>query len=398
MSIFDKNQNLLSASIENAVGTGDKQEKKEQQNQLIEIMHMYQQVYGLIDNPQYVLRKSVLSCKYGTKYAWFDCLKDHGIRKGKLPVFTKKDCLCENIHDFGSCLCPEKLYKDRVPMTAAHDKNGKAAKKAPGNEFAHICVPLVDKERGWGQVDRKALIEVNAQWYVPMLLDNAVLVCQRGGIIFIREVPEVEEKQEEKETVEIAPWLIGYKGKPDGVGGKIVTYDAKERNALRDINEKIDWYSYEEQSGKNENCAPYLEGQEFKKKWGGVLIDENYRYWITLGPKVFYPDYSDDGKLLADEFAEYIGCRVDVVLQHMENKSEYVYLECVWSGNIKAHTYNNGIVQAGEPYPQSDSAKKEPYKKDYVDGSIVEFTGMEPESNGDMSKYIVDYLIIYPKE
>ena len=76
-------------------------------------------------------------------------------------------------------------------MTAAHDEKGKAAKKAPGNEFTHICAPIVDEEDGWKQVDKKVLIEVGAQGYFPMLLDDVVLVCQRGGIIFIKEAAEV---------------------------------------------------------------------------------------------------------------------------------------------------------------------------------------------------------------
>ena len=196
MSIFNKNQSLLSASIENTQGTESQQEKKEQQEKSLDMMQMYQQYYEILYwGKQYALRKSVLFCQYGTKYALLDCLEDHGILQGKFPVCTIKDFRIENIHDFGSCLCPEKFYKDRCPMTEGYDIDGKPARRAPGNEFAHICKPMVD-EQGWKQVDEKVLVEVNAH-YVPMLLDDAVLVCQRGGIIFIKEVPDVvtEEKK-----------------------------------------------------------------------------------------------------------------------------------------------------------------------------------------------------------
>lgn len=102
----------------------------------------------------------------------------------------------------------------------------------------------------------------------------------------------------------------------------------------------------------------------------------------------------------SDEFKAYVGCQVDVVLYN-ENAvagEKYVYLECVWSGNIKAHTFNNGIFQTGEPYPKSSVAKTEPFSIDYVNGSIVEFTGFQPSSkNGKMSNYIVKELILYPK-
>ena len=117
-----------------------------------------------------------------------------------------------------------------------------------------------------------------------------------------------------------------------------------------------------------------------------------------MGPKVIIPNYPDEGKCTADEFEEYIGCRVDVVLQKMDDCEEYIYIECVWSGDIKAHTYNNGVYQTGVPYPNSSVAKTEPYSENYVDGSIIEFTGKNPYNNSELSEYIVAYLIVYPKE
>jgi hypothetical protein len=231
----------------------------------------------------------------------------------------------------------------------------------------------------------------------PALLEDAVLICQYGGIISVREVLDVTE-EEERPVVNLTSWLKAYKGEPDASDGTIVTYSFNDRAALRKPGRIIDWYSYEKQQEKNKYCAPYLVGQEFNKTGKGVLVDQDERYWVTLGPKVFYPEYPDDGKCVADEFKEYIGCRVDVVLQHMENEDEYIYIECVWSGNIKAHTFDNGIYQTGEPYPESSEAKKHPFKEEYVNGSIVEFTGKDPEETGDMSKYIVEYLIVYPKK
>lgn len=75
----------------------------------------------------------------------------------------------------------------------------------------------------------------------------------------------------------------------------------------------------------------------------------------------------------------------------------YAYIECVWSGNIKAHTYDNGVYQTGHPYPNSVSAILEPYEVGYVNGSIVEFTGRVPSTNGIMSQYSVVELIVYPR-
>ena len=52
--------------------------------------------------------------------------------------------------------------------------------------------------------------------------------------------------------------------------------------------------------------------------------------------------------------------------------------------------------QTAEPYSGSRNAETEPYEEDSVDGSIVEFTGLNIENNGVMSRYILDYLVVYP--
>lgn len=164
-------------------------------------MQMYQQYHERIQEKQYALRGSVLACEYGEKYARLDCMEDHGIIKGKHPIFTALDCLNEHIHDFGSCLCPESSYKDRLPMTSAVDTDGNVAKKAEGNAFPHICIPLVDEKYGWLQTEKKVMVQIDGGTDALMLKSDAVLVCQYGGIIGILEVPEVEEVSEEKMLV-----------------------------------------------------------------------------------------------------------------------------------------------------------------------------------------------------
>lgn len=68
-------------------------------------------------------------------------------------------------------------------MTIGQDRNGVVAIKAPQNTYAHICVPVIGKNSVWHQAGSDVLIEVNQKGYVPMLLDDAVLVCQYGGKI-----------------------------------------------------------------------------------------------------------------------------------------------------------------------------------------------------------------------
>ncbi|GLC81720.1 PAAR-like protein [Lacrimispora brassicae] len=167
-----------------------KNEEKEQQEQYLELMYMHQQYNGILSKQQYALRGSKLSCSYGTDYSLLDASQDHGIYKENSPVMTTIDSGKSNIYHFGSCLCPESNYKGRLPMTVGTLKNGKKAKKASYNNYAHICVPMVPEGSAWKQVDHSIMAKTCAEGYAPLLLDSAMLVCQYGGLIRIVEVPQ----------------------------------------------------------------------------------------------------------------------------------------------------------------------------------------------------------------
>jgi len=171
------------------------EEIKEQQEQHLELMYMHQLYHGIIKKQQYTLRGSKLSCSYGTDYSLLDTALDHGIYKGKLSVLTTIDCGKSNICGFGSCLCPESNYAGHLPMTTSKGKNGKTAKKASYNKFAHICIPIVPEGSVWQQVDHSIMAKTCAKGYVPLLLDSAALVCQYGGFIKVVEVPQVGSTQ-----------------------------------------------------------------------------------------------------------------------------------------------------------------------------------------------------------
>lgn len=189
MSSFNKIGDFVWASEEK-----EKQEKgqKEQQKQSLELMYVHQQYNGIIQNHKYVLRGSILSCSYGTDYSCLDLVLDHGIYNGNVPVLTTVDCGKANIAPFGSCLCPESNYSGRLSMNPGVHSDGKPARKAAGNEYAHICIPLIPEGSEWKQVDHRVMAKTYAKGYAPLLLDNAVLVCQYGGIIRIVEVPKTE--------------------------------------------------------------------------------------------------------------------------------------------------------------------------------------------------------------
>lgn len=174
-----------------------KQEEERIQEQLCELMYLQQQYHGIIKEQRYVLRDSKLCCQYGTRYARLDCIEDNGVLKRRFPVLTVFDCTTENIHSFGSCLCPEANYVGRLPMTVASNSREGIAVQADCNVFPHVCVPLIGDKDNWKQIDGDLLVETNAQGYAPVLTDNAVLVCQYGGIISIVEVPDAEEEEKE---------------------------------------------------------------------------------------------------------------------------------------------------------------------------------------------------------
>lgn len=183
MSIFDKYGNFVYLNNGILGKEEEEEEEKKRQEQLCELMYMYQQFRGIVSNPQYVSRASKLRCEYGAEYVRIDCLEDYGIYRSMLPLLTTMDCKPQNIHDFGSCFCPEENYRGRLPMTAASDTYGRKAIKASYNEYPHICIPLIDEEHGWRQIDEDLLVEVNKQGYAPMLLDNAVLWKMRMNML-----------------------------------------------------------------------------------------------------------------------------------------------------------------------------------------------------------------------
>lgn len=229
MSIFDP----LGFWIFGNDGTRDEEEQyKEHQEEVCRLMEQYQAYIGVIEEQQGVIRGSKLACDFGTDKVLLDIYEDHGVIKtdSNAPTATCADCLPDNIHQFGSCLCPEKLYAGRLPMTKGRWDDGTSPKKATNNIYAHICVPLIKKNQGWQQIGKDILIEVGYKKYELLLLDNAVLVCQYGGIIRIVEVPDVtEEEPEELEWIPTDPMRLD--------GESIQEEKLKER--IDEINKKV---------------------------------------------------------------------------------------------------------------------------------------------------------------
>lgn len=183
----------LQESLESSKADGIAHEK-----QMLQLMYMYQTYHNIVQISQYASRGSKLVCQYGTKPALLDTLEDHGVYAGTRPVMTCADCERVNLHDFGSCMCPERFYENRLPMTVPVHRNGIPAKQAPYNKYPHICVPLVNTQKGWYQAETGVFVEESNGTAYQALLDRAFLVCQYGGVITIPEVPIQRSKDERK--------------------------------------------------------------------------------------------------------------------------------------------------------------------------------------------------------
>ena len=378
-SSFDE-QGFFDVSLETLIDTEENAE---------EIMFLHQTYVKVIQEQSYVTRGYMLLCQYGSKAVFMDCITDYGIYQGTSPVMTCIDCKPCNIHDFGSCRCQEANYKDRLPMIPDHWPNGEKARKMYGNERAHICIPLIDEEHGWLQTDKDILAKVHAKTeYSPLLMDNAVLVCLYGGIIYFTVQPGkvIENCTDNKKREIIFPSSVS--GKLDG---KHMTLSPNDK-----------WYSF-------------LSGES------GVSKDGN-KYKIAVGPKILDPDYDDGGRLLDTDFSEIISkVRIFVELIHKETK-ESKTIECVVV-DVKAHTYNihpdtapehshilynynknitasfdieNGYIQTGIAYPnragQKDSKDDGPIATGHMDGSVIEFYGTATDfgaNNYNLVKVIV---------
>lgn len=133
-------------------------------NQNLELMAEQSQNYKRLDEEQYVIRGSILSCNKGKRLIMIDLLKDHGVyTENEQPVLTCKDCkVGENITNFGTCYCQSEET---------------------------LCSPVISG--WWKQAEGRVMIwEESGGIYEAALRDSATLTCQSGGIIEVLEVPD----------------------------------------------------------------------------------------------------------------------------------------------------------------------------------------------------------------
>ena len=358
---------------------------------------------GIVKEEEYVTREAVIHCDKGSKDVKLDAYEDHGIlaANGK-PLMTCSDCeVNKNIYSFGTCKCGD-IYSESLPHPSEEgepDEHGNVRYK---------CMPVLCGN--WKQ-DTGDLLISEGEEFVEALRSGAFLTCIYEGKITVIGIPEKE--AEERKKIQIS-WLIAYEGEPTRTGGVEIDIRTEEREKLKENNIKrdgisnVDWYSYEEYTTEDGKLTINKYAVEQYKNIGGkvseqpdvngAFVNEKGRYWVAVGPEILSPGYNEqpvEEQTISDNQFKY-GTEIDVVLQNSKDKSE-VYIECI-IGDVKAHTYPNGVFQTGDAYPNCSS--KDDGSK-HRNGSYIEFIN-EPKFednyiNGNMSDYVVIDIIVYER-
>lgn len=122
-----------------------------------------------------------------------------------------------------------------------------------------------------------------------------------------------------------------------------------------------------------------------------VIVNEDGRYWIAVGPNLINENYSKDGEVKADDFV--YGTYIDIIVSDSATGEVY-YIPCVL-GDVKNHTYPDGQFHTGIPYP--NSSDKSTAKADY---SYVEFICAEDPGKSIFQGLNLTFVgaIVYEKE
>ena len=185
------------------------------------LMEAHYAFYGQLEDETYVTVGSILSCSLGTENITIKLPIDHGVvAPNQKGILTCKDCKTgTNIGTFGTCRIDPTNFGPLFPHPTqlSNNKDGK-----------YICYPLLFKE--WipkGDNHIVYIMDGGEGVFEEAIKDSAVLLCQYGGVITVKQVDEgdddIEEEEENKKgDIQIAPWLFAYKGEPDLTDKNIV--------------------------------------------------------------------------------------------------------------------------------------------------------------------------------
>ncbi len=144
-----------------------KRDKEKAELMGLEWMMIQNQRRGGKPSVKYVTLGSILVCSCGTQYSRIQMPQDHGVvtKEGSLPIATVDDFKPSNIVTFGFC------------------KRAASVKSQP-------CVPSI--KYPWIQSNNTVL--AGGLGAAALLQANAVAVCGRGGLICVKEVNKIPQR------------------------------------------------------------------------------------------------------------------------------------------------------------------------------------------------------------
>jgi len=203
---------------------------------------------------------------------------------------------------------------------------------------------------------------------------------------------------EEPEPIILNEWLEVYYN-PQTKNGENGTYvpvpelepdiynEGKENEYSYGYSNRNSWYTAEYYSEINPWVYTYHKDRIVNTEVPGGHTDENGYYWVALGPMVINPEQSLTEEI--DGSKIYGQATIDVILK--DNIGNSYYVHCV-PGDVKAHTYPNGIVQTWKTFrddyngfPAGDLYAGAP-KKNWNEVVCVEFIGPLYNAELDINK------------
>ena len=145
----------------------------------------------------------------------------------------------------------------------------------------------------------------------------------------------------------------------------------------------------------------------FQGTEGSIDAETGY-FRIVVGPKILDANYSDEGRILGDDFA--FPVNIDITLIDKKTNETKVF-PCITRSGAKAHTYNfyngedgnatfnidSGLIQTGIAYPNSTNVEWEgAFFPGNIDGSSIEFAGNKSDlGDFDPTDYKLVKITVY---
>lgn len=201
-------------------------------------------------------------------------------------------------------------------------------------------------------------------------------------------------------TAGVGGWLKLYKQPTSTKSGRTVAIPSVASTTGPDgytysFTNKNYWYAYENPYGSERinhwaiACIKAKTGKNPVINVGpnGEYTDENGNYWMAVGPKVPYPAQSSGATVVAENMYGY--GKLDVVVK--DSSGTRYYIPGV-IGDIKNHTWSNGVIQTFKAYPNGAFTSA---GRNFNGTVCAEFIGNLKDKFTGLGNYSVEKIIFY---